>query len=107
VPKSKGRRRSPIPTKQTLLPPLPTAGAMQVSLGYDPNGAMEQRDVVASRDGWSEYELDDGTIIRSKAAIIDIKKAVGQYNTNGEPVYVLQLTVVHNVKVPDRLKKQK
>jgi hypothetical protein len=62
---------------------------MQISLGYDPKGPMEQRDVVGSKDGWSEYTLDDGTVIRSRAAIIDVKRAIHQYNTNGEPVYVL------------------
>ena len=67
---------------------------------------MEQRDVVHSKDGWSEYTLDDGSIIRLKAVILDVKKAVGQYNLEGDPVYVMQQTIVTNLKAPDDLKKK-
>jgi hypothetical protein len=80
---------------------------MQISLAYDPAGPMEQRDVVGSKDGWSEYKLDDGTIIRAKAALIDAKRAVAQFNAiTGESIYVLQLTIVNSVIVPDHLKKK-
>jgi hypothetical protein len=107
--KSRGRKRPPIPTPRTRLPPLPpaAAGAPLFPLGYDPNGPMEQRDVVNSKDGWSEFTLDDDTVIRTKVAMIDVKRAVGQFNqANGDPMYVLQMTIVTNVKAPDRLKKQ-
>ncbi len=109
MPKSKGRRRPDIPTPQTRLPPLPpaTPGAVIAALGYDPSGPMEQRDVVASKDGWSEHVLDDGSVIRTKVAMIDVKRAVGQFNSaNGDPMYVMQMTIVTTVKAPDHLKKQ-
>lgn len=109
MPRSRGRRRPRIPADQTRAPPMPPAapGMVQVSLGYDPAGPMEQRDVVSSKDGWSEYELDDGSVIRAKAVIVDVKRAVGQFNAvNGDPTYVLQLSVVSNLKSPDHLKKQ-
>ena len=109
MPRSRGRRRPKIPADQTRAPAMPPTapGMVQVSLGYDPAGPMEQRDVVSSKDGWSEYELDDGSVIRAKAVIVDVKRAVGQFNAvNGDPTYVLQLSVVSNLKAPDHLKKQ-
>ena len=108
MPKSRGRKR-PIQIPQTRIPPLPPAvpASMQIPLGYDPTGPMEQRSVVASKDGWSEYTLDDDTVIRARAALIDVKRAVDQFNPiTGEPIYVLQLTIVNSTNVPDRLKKK-
>lgn len=71
--------RQPAPLQLASVP-------LQVSLGYDPKGKMAQRDVVSSKDGWSEYKLDDGSTIRVKAVILDIKRAVGQYNLEGNPI---------------------
>jgi hypothetical protein len=79
---------------------------MQVQLGYDPKGPTEPVDIVSSKDGWSEFTLTDGTVIRAKAAVLDVKKMVGQYNADGEPVYVLQMTMVNQMRVPDSLKKK-
>jgi hypothetical protein len=105
MPKDKHKRQQPIPVRQTNAP-LPRPGTMQVSLGYDPKGKMEPRDVVASKDGWSEYTLEDGTVLRMKAALLDVKRAVNQYSEDGNPVYVYQCAVVNQVRAPDKLKKQ-
>lgn len=79
---------------------------MQVQLGYDPKGPTEPVDIVSSKDGWSEFTLADGTVIRTKAALLDVKKMVGQYNAEGEPIYVLQMTMVNQSRVPENLKKK-
>ncbi len=63
--------------------------------------------VVGLKEGWSEYTLEDGSTIRTKAPLIDVKKAVGQFNTNGDPIYVIQMTFVNTVIAPDHLKKPK
>ena len=47
----------------------------------------------------------DGAIIRSKRVILDVKKMIGQYDADGDPIYILQLTIVNKVRVPDKLKK--
>jgi hypothetical protein len=78
---------------------------MPVQLGYDPKGPKESIDIESSKDGWSEYTLTDGTVIRAKAVVLDVKKMVGQYNADGEPIYELQLTMVNQTRVPDKLKK--
>jgi hypothetical protein len=85
--------------------PPPHHAGMLVPLGYDPKGPSESVDIVSSKDGWSEYNLADGTVIRAKAALLDVKKMTGQYSADGEPVYVMQLTMVNQAKVPEELKK--
>jgi hypothetical protein len=101
-------RQQPIPNRQST-PPLPAepGPSMQVQLGYDPKGPAEPVDIVSSKDGWSEFTLTDGTVIRAKATILDVKKMVGQYNADGEPVYILQVTMVNQTRVPDNLKQKK
>ena len=75
--------------------------------GYDPTGKIEQRDIVTSKDGWSEYTLSDDSVIRVKAVVIDVKRAVNQHDAQGEPLYVFQVAVVTNVVAPDKLKKKR
>ena len=101
------QKQQPIPSRQSV-PPLPPAGPfapMPIQLGYDPKGPKESVDIESSKDGWSEYTLADGTVIRAKAVVLDVKKMVGQYNADGEPIYELQLTMVNQTRVPDKLKK--
>ncbi|WP_298255835.1 hypothetical protein [Bradyrhizobium sp.] len=105
---SKNKHRpQPIPNRQSApVPPPSSTPTMQVSLGYDPKGPAEPIDIVSSKDGWSEFTLADGTVIRAKAAVLDVKKMVGQYNAEGDPIYVLQLTMVNQTRIPDNLKKK-
>jgi hypothetical protein len=106
MPKNKDRRRQR-PGQQVILPPLPAASpTVSVQLGYDPKGPSEPVDIVSSKDGWSEYTLADGTVIRAKGVVLDVKKMIGQFNAEGDPVYVLQLTMVNQARVPDQLKKK-
>jgi len=78
-----------------------------VGPGFDPTGKTEPVDVVGSKDGWSEYTLADGTVLRVKAAVLDVKFAVDQYDTDGNPIYLIQTTFVTQLKVPDKLKRKK
>jgi hypothetical protein len=97
------RKEPPIPNPPL---PLPAPTVAQVQLGYDPKGPKESVDIVSSKDGWSEFTLADGTILRAKAVVLDVKKMVGQYNQEGEPIYEMQLTMVSQSRVPEELKKK-
>jgi hypothetical protein len=105
VPKSRGRKAHARKTQPRTTPAVP-APLQPLSLGYNPAGRMETRDVVGSKDGWSEYTLDDGSVLRAKAIVLDVKRAVDQFNLDGDPIYVMQLTVVNQVKAPEHLRKK-
>jgi hypothetical protein len=77
---------------------------MSNELGYDPKGPTEPIEIVSSEG--NEYLLSDGTKVRSKAVLLTAIKMVGQYNDRGEPICVLQWSVVAHVEVPDGLKKK-
>jgi hypothetical protein len=105
MPKSKRRQRQQ-PRPQILPPPPVASPTVSLQLGYDPKGPSEPVDIVSSKDGWSEYTLADGTVIRAKGVVLDVRKMIGQFNAQGEPVYVLQLTMINQARVPEQLKKK-
>jgi hypothetical protein len=80
---------------------------MRQIFGYDPAAPMIPVDVESSKTGWSDFTLVDGTTIRIKGVLIDAKKAVEQYGPDGKPIYVLQMTLVNDLVVPDHLMKPK
>jgi hypothetical protein len=92
---------------QPILPvPVPGPLAPQFMLGYDPTKPTVQRKIVKAKESWSEFRLDDGSVIQAKAVILDVKRAVGQFNIEGNPVYIMQMTMVHNLIAPASLKKK-
>jgi hypothetical protein len=113
MPRNRGRKGPKIPASQVRpvrqAPPASVAPSLtpNPALGYDPSGPMQQRSVIAAKDGWSEYTLDDGTILRTRNAVIDVKQAIGQYNAaNGDPIYLVQGASIINVEAPAHLKKK-
>jgi hypothetical protein len=113
----KTRRQQPIPQKQTgpqAAPPLGQAGpalapphVQRMFLGYDPAAQQEPVDIESSKTGWSEFELKDGTTVRIKGVLIDVKRVVGQYAPDGKPLYICQMTMVPDFVVPAALMKPK
>ena len=68
---------------------------------------METTDIISTKEGWSEYTLEDGSVIRAKAVLLDVKKATGQYTPDGNPIYIMQFAFVNQLKnVPEGLKKK-
>jgi hypothetical protein len=84
----------------------PGATKIQVELGYDPKGPSEPVDIVSTKEGWSEFTLTDGTVIRTKAVLLDAKKMTGQFNAAGDPIYAIQIIMAQQARVPDHLKKK-
>lgn len=63
--------------------------------------------VDESNEKWSEYKLADGTVIRLKQVLMEIVRAEGQYDNEGNPTYVVKATpMLSLVEVPDRLKRK-
>ena len=59
------------------------------------------------REDWNEYQLMDGSSIKMKLVVGDIFKVAGEYDDEGNPVYVVRSKNVLMVKSPDALKKRK
>lgn len=74
-----------------------------------PNGQLwdaELIDVTEAKEPWSEYSLDDGTIVRVKNVILEIWRFVDQYDAQGNPVYSVKGSPMITVIAPQQLKKK-
>jgi hypothetical protein len=103
MPKGK-RKGQPLPARP-VTPSLPMPP--MVPPGFDPTGPSEPVDIVSSKEGWSEFTLQDGTVIRAKAVLLDVKKMINQFNPEGDPVYVMQIIMANQTRVPANLKRKK
>jgi hypothetical protein len=92
---AKKKRAAPI----ALTAPSPPAP-------YDPSIPQEPRQIRKSQELWSEYALDDGSVIRIKPILIDVHRAKNRFNAEGNPLYFLKTAFVINSVSPPRLRKK-
>jgi len=53
---------------------------------------------------WNEYLLDDGSVVRMKIVAVEMVRVDGQYDAEGNPLYMINSTNVTHVSSPDELK---
>ena len=105
MPAEKSRKKPQSPVgKEATQAPVPTPPQ---PFGIDPSWELVPVDILSSKEGWTEYELEDGSRLRVKAAVLDVKRAVGQFNPEGEPLYLAQATMVIRTISPPEMKKKK
>ena len=61
---------------------------------------------ASSQEFWNEDLLDDGTLVRVKLVATEFLRVYGQFDADGNPVYVVKSTNVMNIQSPDALKKR-
>ena len=62
-------------------------------------------EVNQSGENWNEYLLEDGTVLKMKLVLKKVYKVDGEFDPEGNPVYVMQSTNVTSVSAPGNLKK--
>lgn len=67
---------------------------------------QESVDVTSSSEPWSEYKLSDGTILRIKTVVVEVRRSKNQYNADGDPVYTVKSANLLDTRVPTSLKKK-
>ncbi|MBI2831202.1 MAG: hypothetical protein HYX79_02990 [Chloroflexi bacterium] len=63
-------------------------------------------DFQIRKEDWNEYQLMDGSIIKMKLVVSAILRAEGEYDNEGNPVYIVRSQNVMAVKAPDILRKK-
>ncbi len=61
----------------------------------DWTGPTQERKVARSKAEPHVFTLDDGTKLIVKSAIVDVKRAIKQYNQQGQPLYFV--TMAHSI----------
>jgi hypothetical protein len=63
--------------------------------------------IARSSEPWSELTLSDGTLMRIKSIVSSVVRVDGQYDQEGNPVYVVKATpAISLVDVPERLRRK-
>ncbi len=55
---------------------------------------------------WNEYLVEDGSVLRVKLVATEVIRLDGQYDQEGNPVYILNSTNVMVVSAPDDLRRE-
>lgn len=64
-------------------------------------------DVEESIERFSDITLKDGTLVRIKPVVVDVIRADGQWDNEGNPIYVVRSTNVMTVNNVDESLKKK
>jgi hypothetical protein len=63
--------------------------------------------VDESSEKWSEFTLEDGTVLRIKTSLVSAVRIDGEFDQEGNPSYSLKMQPqVAVISVPDRLKRK-
>jgi hypothetical protein len=62
-------------------------------------------DFKVVKEDWNEYELADGTKIKMKAVTSIINRAIDEFDSDGNPLYLVKSSNVIALSVPENLKK--
>ncbi len=63
--------------------------------------------ILNSTEGFNDYELGDGSKIRLKIVATSILRLVGQFNADGDPIYIVKNgQVVTVLQAPDALRRK-
>jgi len=65
----------------------------------------EEIDFEPLAEKWNEYRLSDGSLVKLKLVISRIVR-LGEYNEQGEPIYVISSQNVVSTTVPPELMKE-
>ena len=61
--------------------------------------------VQNSSEHWNEYLLNDGSVVRMKSVVTEVVRVEGEFDAQGNPVYLVQSTNIMSVSAPDELRK--
>lgn len=58
------------------------------------------------KEEWNEYQLEDGSILRTKSVVSEILRIPEEYDREGNPVYMVKSANMIVTRSPDDLKKK-
>src|SRR5262245_2314088 len=96
------KRRTAAPKAAKLEPEAGIA-----ALAINPFGETQQRKIKRSKIVDSKITLTDGTQLIIRPIVSDIRRAVKQYNVDGQPLYFLTLGYSITTKAPRKLLRPK
>ena len=62
--------------------------------------------VTESTENWNIYKLEDKSVVKMKLVVTDVFRIEGQYDAEGNPVYMIKSSNIPSITAPDDLKKK-
>jgi hypothetical protein len=84
---------------------MPIKSKMSLPSGAEVEGVEVQ--TTESTERWSQFSLEDGTVLRLKFTVASFIRADGHFDADGNPVYAIKgQPMINFVSVPERFKKR-
>jgi hypothetical protein len=83
----------------------PSPQAAIVPFSPDLTGPSEFCSITSRKETDAEYKLDDGTTLRVRPVIIDVRRLTGQWQPDGDPVYVTKIGFAISTQAPAALRR--
>ena len=74
--------------------------------GVDLSAPSAPAEVVSVKELWSECRLKDGTTLRLRPIIAEVRRLRNKCNEAGEPIYVVKTAIVIASEIPRKLHKK-
>lgn len=70
-----------------------------------PPKEVEPVSVQSTQENWNEYLLSDGSVVKTKTVLTEVFRVIGEYDAEGNPIYVLRQGGILVVDAPEGLRK--
>jgi hypothetical protein len=72
------------------------------------NGIVDGTEISfqVSREPWTEYLLDDGSVIKIKTVATEVVRLDDIHDASGDPIYTVKSTQIVAVSANEKLRKQ-
>ena len=62
--------------------------------------------VQDAKEGWSQYLLADGSIVKMKVVVTDVFRVENEYDAEGNPIYYVKSSNVVSVNASEELRRK-
>lgn len=62
-------------------------------------------EIESANEPWGEYRLSDGSVLRIKLVVVEVRRKEGEYAPDGNPLYEVQLAPVIATRAPEHLRR--
>lgn len=66
----------------------------------------ETIDFEVDKESWNVYSLDDGTKLKTRLVVAQVVRLEGEYNDQGDPIYLINSQNIVSADVPEHMKKK-
>ncbi len=74
--------------------------------GVDLSAPSVPVDIVSVKELWSKCRLKDGTILRIRPVVAEVRRTQNKFDELGQPIYLVKTAIITTVKSPKRLHKK-